>query len=584
MNKCLCRTLLGASILLVVNTGHAHGYAGTVQPAGTQSSKKLVQQASTHRTYSANRESVQSESIMVTSRHHERVQTAPTPLESASIPELHQRLTNGPTSVGSLTQHFLNRIADLDQSGPRVNSVIEINPDAMEIARALDLSPGKRGGRQSLFGIPILLKDNIDTGDQMQTSAGSLALTGTPAARDAPLVVKLRKAGAVILGKTNMSEWANFRSIDSTHGWSGRGGLTRNPHVLDRSACGSSSGSAAAVAAGFATVAIATETDMSIVCPSSANGVVGIKPSLGLVSRTGIVPISHNQDTAGPIARSVADAAAVLTVIAGSDPQDPYTKDADQHATNYTRFLDPGALAGKRIGVVRALAGRPDLRVDRILTDTISVLRAHGTTVIDPVVIPHVNDYGDAELTVLFYDLKHDLNAYLATRDGMPVRDLGELILFNKAHAAKEMPWFGQDAFIEAEIKGPLTDETYRTALARAKRLSGPEGIDAVMKKYKLDALLTPTTGPARTIDLVNGDHISVPSSSPAAVAGYPSISVPAGFIHCLPVGMSFFAGKWSEPTLIGIAYAFEQATHVYRSPQFLPTVADCEQSSSSTY
>ncbi|MBU6420524.1 MAG: amidase [Gammaproteobacteria bacterium] len=502
---------------------------------------------------------------------------ATTELNQASIAELHQQLLNGSLSVQTLTQYFLDRIAKLDQAGPHVNSVIQINPDALKIARQLDAEPKNLARSQPLYGIPVLLKDNIDTGDQMLTTAGSLALMGAPASQDATLVAKLRKAGAVILGKTNLSEWANFRSEHSTSGWSGEGGLTHNPYILDRNACGSSSGSAAAVAAGFATVAIGTETDGSIVCPSSVNGVVGIKPSLGLVSRTGIIPISHNQDTAGPIARNVADAATVLSVISGSDPRDPYTTDARYHATDYSRFLNANALKGKRIGVVRELAGY-DPNVDRILDHTIAVLRAHGAIVIDPVKVPHLNDYGKAEQTVLLYDFKHDLNAYLATRKGIAVHNLAKLIAFDKSHAAQEMPWFGQDEFIAAEAKGPLIDKAYRDALARAKRLSGPEGIDVAMKKYRLDALLAPTTGPAWTTDLVNGDHVTGGSSSPAAVAGYPDITVPAGFVHCLPVGMSFFAGKWSEPKLISIAYAFEQATHVYRSPQFLPTVEDCTQ------
>ena len=502
--------------------------------------------------------------------------SAETPLDQASIAELHQRLGNGSINVQELTQYFLDRIAKFDQAGPHVNSVIEVNPDALKIARQLDAEPRSLARSQPLYGIPILLKDNIDTGDRMLTTAGSLALMGAPASRDATLVAKLRKAGAVILGKTNLSEWANFRSEHSTSGWSGEGGLTHNPYILDRNACGSSSGSAAAVAAGFTTVAIGTETDGSIVCPSSVNGVVGIKPSLGLVSRAGIIPISHNQDTAGPIARSVADAAAVLTVIAGSDPRDPYATGATPHVRNYSRFLQADALKGQRIGVVRALAGY-DPNVDRILDHSIAVLKAHGAIVIDPVVIPHLDGYGKSEQTVLLYDFKHDLNAYLATRKGLAVHNLAELIAFDKAHAAQEMPWFGQDEFIAAQAKGPLTDKVYRDALAKDQRLAGPEGIDAAMKKYKLDALLAPTTGPAWTTDLVNGDHVTGGSSSPAAVAGYPDITVPAGFVHCLPVGMSFFANKWSEPTLIGIAYAFEQATHVYQPPQFLANVTDCK-------
>ncbi|MGH8402030.1 MAG: amidase, partial [Gammaproteobacteria bacterium] len=441
-------------------------------------------------------------------------QTAGSSIDYASLSELQQQMRDGTLSPQSLAQYFLDRIAKLDQTGPHVNSVIAINPDAPKIAQQLSAESKGQARAQLLYGIPILLKDNIDTGDRMLTTAGSLAMMGAPASQDATLVARLRKAGAVILGKTNLSEWANFRSSHSTSGWSGQGGLTHNPYILDRNACGSSSGSAAAVAAGFVTVAIGTETDGSIVCPSAVNGVVGIKPTVGLVSRAGIIPISHSQDTAGPIARSVADAASVLTVIAGSDPRDPATAEAYKHATDYTRFLNAGALKGKRIGVVRELAGY-DSNVDRILDHAIAVLRAKGAIVIDPVKIPHLNDYGNDEMTVLLYEFKHDLNIYLSTRRGLAVHSLAELIAYDKAHAAQEMPWFGQDLFEQAEAKGPLTDKAYLLARAKARRLAGPEGIDAAMHKYKLDALLAPTTTPAWTTDLVNGDHVAGSSSSP---------------------------------------------------------------------
>ncbi|MGH8182128.1 MAG: amidase [Rhodanobacteraceae bacterium] len=489
-----------------------------------------------------------------------------------SIAQLQSAMQGGSLTSTRLTQDFIDRIHALDQSGPRVNAVIQLNPDALSIAGERDRTRPSADHGEALWGIPILLKANIDTGDRMPTTAGSLALLGAPASRDATVAERLRKAGVVILGKTNLSEWANFRSTHSSSGWSGRGGLTRNPYVLDRSACGSSSGSAAAVAAGFATVAIGTETNGSIICPAAANGIVGIKPTVGLVSRAGIVPISSTQDTAGPMARDLRDAAIVLSAIAGSDPRDPATRDANRHATDYTRFLDPNALKGKRIGVVRELS-HDGPAVTQLLDRTIAVLRARGATVVDNVKIPHVNDYGDAETTVLSYQFKHDINAYLATRKGLKVHSLADLIAFDKAHAAEEMPWFGQELFTEAEAKGPLADKTYRDALAKLQKLAGPEGIDAAMHAHHLDALLAPAQPPAWPIDLVNGDPNLPSAYGPAAVAGYPSITVPAGFVHGLPVGMLFFGRKWSEPTLIGIAYAYEQATHARRNPQFLPTL-----------
>ena len=489
----------------------------------------------------------------------------------AGIPELQQRMADGKLDSQQLVHDFIRRIEALDQAGPRVNAVLQLNPDALSIAKQRD--DGRKSGKHDgLWGIPILLKANIDTGDRMPTTAGSLALLGAPAPRDATVAAKLRTAGAVILGKTNLSEWANFRSTRASSGWSGRGGLTRNPYVLDRSACGSSSGSGAAVAAGFVTVAIGTETNGSIICPSAANGVVGIKPTVGLVSRAGIIPISSTQDTAGPIARDVRDAAIVLSAIAGSDPRDPATADADKHATDYTKFLDPNALKGKRIGVVRERAGG-DPQVKALLDHAISVLRAHGATVVDHVKIPHVNDYGHAESTVLLYEFKHGVNTYLATRKGLQVHSLVDLIAFDNAHAAEEMPWFGQELFNEAEAKGPLTDKAYRDALAKLRKFAGPEGIDAAMNADHLDALFAPAQGPAWRIDLANGDADSPSAYGPAAVAGYPSITVPAGFVHGLPVGMLFFGRKWSEPGLIGMAYAYEQATRARRDPGFLTTL-----------
>ncbi len=488
----------------------------------------------------------------------------------ASIATLQQRMDAGALDSRTLTQQFIARIQRIDRAGPTLRAVLEVNPEALQLAAALDDKRDKHHG--PLYGIPILLKDNIDTGDRMRTTAGSLALATAPASRDASLVERLRKAGALILGKANLSEWANYRSTHASSGWSGVGGQTRNPYVLDRNPCGSSAGSAAAVAAGLTTVAIGTETDGSIICPASMNGIVGIKPTLGLVSRTGIVPISHNQDTAGPMARNVADAAALLSVIAGSDPRDPATADADEHATDFTRFLDPDGLRGKRIGVVRQLAGN-EPNADRVLDAAIATMKAQGAIIVDPVNLPHVKELGDAESSVLLYDFKHDINSYLATRNGVAVHTLADLIAFDQTHAAEEMPWFGQELFEQAQTMGPLTEQAYLDALAKAKRWSGPEGIDAALAENHLDALLAPSAGPAFVTDPVLGDHIVGGASQPAAVAGYPSITVPAGWAHGLPVGIVWFGARWSEPTLIAIAYGFEQHSQAWQPPKFLDTV-----------
>lgn len=485
-----------------------------------------------------------------------------------SIAELQRALQTGEITSVDVTRAFLQRIEAMDQNGHAINSVLVVNPEALAIAQARDDARAAGEAKGLLFGIPVMVKDNINTRGPMLTTAGSLALAGAPASKDATVVKKLREAGAILLGKTNLSEWANIRSSYSTSGWSAVGGLTKNPYVLSRNACGSSSGSGAAVSAGFVTVALGTETDGSIICPSSVNGLVGIKPTLGLVSRAGIVPIAHSQDTAGPMTRSVADAAAVLTAIAGSDPRDPATAEADQHATDYTRFVKPGALQGARIGVACNLTGY-NPAVDAIMNDSVAALRAQGATVV-PITLPHVGDYGEAEFTVLLYELKHDLNAYLAAREGLDVKTLADVIAFNSAHAAQEMPWFGQDVFIQAQAKGPLTDQAYLDALEKSKRLAGPEGIDAALATDQLDALMAPATGPAWNTDLVVGDNFGGAGYSPAAVAGYPSITVPAGNSHGLPVGMVFYAGRWSEPALIGIAYGFEQATQARIRPQFL--------------
>ena len=484
-----------------------------------------------------------------------------------SIAGLQQQMRAGKLSSVELTRDFLQRIKRLDQGSHGVNAIILLNPNALKVAAARDHARKAGKAHGLLFGIPVLVKDNMDTHD-MATTAGSLALEGPPPVRDSTVVAKLRAAGAIILGKANLSEWANFRSNQSTSGWSGVGGLTHNPYVLTRNACGSSSGSGAAASAGFAVVTLGTETDGSLTCPASVNGVVDIRPTLGLVSRAGIVPISHSQDDPGPMARSVADAAAVLTVIAGSDPRDPATADADKHATDFTKYLKPHALKGKRIGVICGLAGfNPN--VDRVLDHSVAALRAAGATVM-PIKFPHLHDYGQDEYTVLLYEFKHDLNAYLKTRKGLKVHTLADIIAFNKAHAREEMPWFGQGRRIKAESMGPLSDEKYKKALANAKRLTGPEGIDAALKTNHLDAVMAPAAPVAWTTDLVNGDPRGAGGDSPAAVAGYPSITVPAGNVHGLPVGMTFFAGKWSDPTLIEIGYGFEQATKARIRPRFL--------------
>ena len=484
-----------------------------------------------------------------------------------SIAGLQRQMRDGKLTSVELTRDFIQRIKTLDQSGPHVNSVILLNPSALKVAAERDRARKAGKAHGLLFGIPVLVKDNMDT-DDMPTTAGSLALEGPPPPRDSTVVAKLRAAGAIILGKANLSEWANFRSNQSTSGWSGVGGLTHNPYVLARNACGSSSGSGAAASAGFAVVTLGTETDGSLTCPASVNGVVDIRPTLGLVSRAGIIPISHSQDDPGPMARSVADAAAVLTVIAGSDPRDPATANADKHVTDFTKFLKPHALKGKRIGVICGLAGF-DPNVDRILDRSVAAMRAAGATVM-PIKFPHLHDYGQDEYTVLLYEFKHDLDAYLRTRKGLKVHSLADIIAFNKAHAREEMPWFGQGRMIKAESMGPLSDAKYKKALANAKRLTGPEGIDAALEANRLDAVMAPAAPVAWTTDLINGDRMAAGGDSPAAVAGYPSITVPAGNVHGLPVGMTFFAGKWSDPTLIEIGYGFEQATKARIRPHFL--------------
>jgi amidase len=492
-------------------------------------------------------------------------------LEEITIKELQEAMTTGKLSARSITEKYLKRIEEVDRRGALLNSVIETNPDALAIAEALDRERKEKGARGPLHGIPVLIKDNIDTADRMKTTAGSLALADAKPLRDSFVAQQLREAGAVILGKTNLSEWANFRSTHATSGWSGRGGQTHNPYALDRNPCGSSSGSGASVAANLCAVAVGTETDGSIVCPSSANSVVGIKPTVGLVSRAGIIPISQTQDTAGPMARTVTDAAILLGALAGVDERDAVTKESrGKGFKDYTQFLKLDGLKGARIGVARKFFGFND-RVDKLMEDAISEMKRQGAVIVDPAEIATNGKFDDSEFEVLLYEFKAGINAYLAGLGAnAPMKSLKDLIDFNEKHKGQEMPYFGQEIFIRAEKKGPLTDKDYLSALKKDQRLSRKEGIDATMQKDRLDAIIAPTGGPAWTTDLVNGDHFGGGSSTPAAVAGYPSVTVPAGYVFGLPVGISFFGSAYSESVLLRLAYAFEQATKHRRPPEFL--------------
>lgn len=494
-------------------------------------------------------------------------------LEEATLAELQEGLRSGRYTARSLTEAYLARIDALEDRGPRLNALLDLNPQALEIADRLDAE--RRAGqiRGPLHGIPIVVKDNIDTADRMTTTAGALALEGSIARRDAFIVERLREAGAVILAKANLSEWANFRSTRSSSGWSGRGGQARNPYVLDRSPCGSSSGTGVAVAASMAAAGIGTETDGSIVCPSAASGLVGLKPTIGLVSRSGIIPISESQDIAGPMTRTVRDAAILLGALAGMDPRDPATAASHGKAhADYTASLDAAGLRGARIGVARSRFTGYSPQTDRLFEQAVADLRRAGAVVVDSVQIPHLGEYDASEFEVLLYEFKDGVNRYLAgLGPDAPVKSLAEVIDFNRRNAERAMPWFAQELLEMAEAKGPLTDSAYLAAVAKSELAR--RGVDEALREHRLDAIVAPTGGPAWPIDLISGDHFLGASSSPAAVAGYPNVTVPMGAVHGLPVGISFFSTAWSEPTLLRLAYAYEQATRHRTAPEFLPTV-----------
>ena len=498
----------------------------------------------------------------------------PFALQEATIADLQAGMQSGKYTARGLCEYYLTRIDELDGRGPALHSIIETNPEALTTAEQLDSERRAKGPRGPLHGIPVLVKDNIATADRMATTAGSLALLGAKPPADAVIVGRLRAAGAVIIGKANLSEWANFRSSNSSSGWSARGGQCKNPYALDRSPCGSSSGTAAAIAANFGAVGVGTETDGSIVCPAAACSLVGIKPTLGLVSRTGIVPIAHSQDTAGPMARTVRDAALLLGALAGADARDSATSAAPTAVPDYTRSLDPKGLDGARIGIARTKLFGYHAATDAVINRAIDVLRRAGAVIVDPADISHLGEYDDAELTVLLYEFKADLNRYLAEfAPGAPVKTLQDVIAFNERNKEREMPYFGQELFVKAQDKGPLSDQAYRDALDKCRKLGRDEGLHATLDQQKLDAIVAPTGNPAWPIDLVNGDHFLGGSSTPAAVAGFPHVTVPAGYVFGLPVGLSFIGAPWSEGTLVKLAYAYEQATTLRQPPKFPATV-----------
>jgi amidase len=491
-------------------------------------------------------------------------------LEEMTIAAMQEAMASGRYTSRRLTELYLQRIAELDGRGPMLRSISETNPDALAIASALDEERKAEGPRGPLHGIPIVLKDNIDTADKMTTTAGSLALEGSVAARDAFLVARLRAAGVVILAKTNLSEWANFRSTKSASGWSGRGGQVRNPYALDRNPCGSSSGTGTAIAANLAAAGVGTETDGSIVCPSSVAGLVGIKPTVGLISRSGVIPISRTQDTAGPMTRTVADAAALLSAMVGEDPRDVATQGSAKHAGDYLKSLDANALKGARIGVARKRYFGYSPAADRLVEAAIGVMKANGAVIVDPANIPTAAQLDDCEFEVLLYEFKAGLNEYLAgLGPAAKMKSLSDLIAFNNREKDREMPYFGQEIFVMANKKGPLTDPGYRRERATCRTRARALGIDAVLKKHGLDAIVAPTGSPAWPTDPINGDHFLGASSTPAAVAGYPTITVPAGQAFGLPVGITFIGGAWSEARLIALAYAYEQASKLRRPPAF---------------
>ncbi|MEO5814582.1 MAG: amidase [Gemmatimonadaceae bacterium] len=497
-------------------------------------------------------------------------------LEEKSIADLSAGMQSGEYTSHRITQQYLERIASLDRQGPMLRHVIETNPDVLAIADALDAERKAGKTRGPMHGIPVLVKDNIDTADRMMTTAGSLALEGSRPSRDAHIVERLRAAGAVILGKTNLSEWANFRSSHSSSGWSGRGGQGRNPYALDRTPSGSSSGSGGATASSYCAVAVGTETDGSITSPAAACSLVGLKPTIGLVSRTGIIPIAHSQDTAGPMARSVTDAAILLGALVGVDSRDAAMRGRTAANLDYTRFLDANGLKGARIGVARKKYTGYSVSTDAQFEKALAEMKERGATIIDPADIATAGKFDDAEYEVLLFEFKADLAAYLATRPaGARARNLDDLIAFNKAHTKEEMPYFGQEIFEMATKKGDLSSAAYRKALASCRTLARTQGLDATFSKHKLDAIVAPTQGPPSLIDLVNGDPSGGGSStSPCAVAGYPAITVPMGYTRGLPLGITFMGKAWAEPTLFKLAFAFEQASKARVAPRFLPTAS----------